>query len=211
MIVSDYASCTHLAAPRILKTQKFICGLAHAPAVLSTDFVDACLSENKAMDPQDFPLTDADGEKRQGSTLATAIARAKDNKGKMLRGYTIYVTEAVHGGFDTYKSIVEMNGGKCMLYRARAGSTIRVGLDDEPEASESGQPQHIYLISGATPEEGKLWPRFRQMVEGIGKTPMIVRTDWMLYMCLTQDRDRWFDAYELSDKDIGNEVFVHPS
>ncbi len=50
LVVNDYATCTHLAAPRILKTQKFICGLAHSPVVLSTDFIDNCLSEGKAMD-----------------------------------------------------------------------------------------------------------------------------------------------------------------
>lgn len=210
MLVNDYASCTHLAAPRILKTQKFICGLAHAPVILSTDFVDACLSEGKVMDPQDYLLADADGERRQGSTLAAVMARAKDNKGMMLRGYSFYVTETVHGGFDTYKSIVMANGGKCMLYRGRAPSTIRAGLEDESDASESGQPENVYLVSGTTPEEGKLWPRFRQMVEGMGKTPMIVRTEWLLYMALTQDKDRWFDEYSLTDKDVGSaDQFVH--
>ncbi|KAK4694778.1 hypothetical protein P7C71_g2853, partial [Lecanoromycetidae sp. Uapishka_2] len=203
LIVDDYATCTHLAAPRILKTQKFICGLAHSPVILSTDFIDICLSEGRAMDPHDYLLTDTEGEKRQGSTLATVLARAKENDGKMLRGQAIYVTENVHGGFDTYKSIVEVNGGKCMLYRARAPSTMRPGQDDESDASGSGQPEHVYLVSNTTPEEGKLWPRFRQMVEGMGKVPMIVRNDWLLFMALTQDRDHWFDEYSLSDKDIG--------
>ncbi len=210
LIVSDYPTCTHLAAPRILKTQKFICGLAHAPVVLSTDFVDACLSENKALDPLDYPLADVDGERRQQSTLSGALARAKDNNGKMLLGHTIYVTEAVHGGFETYKSIVQANGGKCMLYRARAPSTLRAGLEDESDASESGQPENVYLISGTTAEEGKLWPKFRQMVEAMGKIAMIVRTDWMIYMALSQDRDHWLDAYNLTDKDIGTVGFVHP-
>lgn len=202
LLNKEHASCTHLAAPRILKTQKFICGLAHAPVVISTDFIDACLSENRAMDPRDYPLVDADGETRQGSTLDDAIARAKANKGKLLRGHTIYVTEAVHGGFDTYKSIVEVNGGKCMLYRARAGSTIRAGLDDDSDASDSGQAENIYLISGTTAEEGKLWPRFRQMVEGMGRIPVIAHTDWLLFMALNQDRTYWRDAYNLTDKDI---------
>ena len=209
MIVADYATCTHLAAPRILKTQKFICGLAHAPVILSTDFVDACLAQNKALDPLDYPLVDADGEQRQKATLSEALARAKQNKGKMLLHYTIYVTEAVHGGFDTFKSIINANGGKCMLYRARAPSTIRAGPGEDSDASESGHPEKVYLISGTTVEEAKLWPRFRQMVEGMRKVPTIVRTEWMLCVALSQDKHHWLDEYSLTDKDIGT-TSTHP-
>ena len=207
LCVADFASCTHLASPRLLRTVKFICALAHAPVVLSTKFVDDCLSENKLLDPDDYLLEDTEGEAKMDFKLSDALARAQKNKGKLLRGYSIYCTELVHGGFDTYKSIVETNGGTCLLYRARAGtgSTLRASLDEDSEASESSQPQYVYLVSGKTPEEGRLWPKFRQMVEGMGKTPVVAANDWILNLALSQEM-RWRSDYALTDKDIGTEA-----
>lgn len=203
LIVHDFASCTHLASPHILRTQKFICALAHAPMILSTDFVDDCLSQNKRLEPEQYLLQDTEGEKRMGYKLSDSLIRAKSNKGQLLRGYSIYCTENIHGGFETYKSIVEVNGGKCVMYRARAGSTatLRAGLDEESDDSEAGTPGNVYLVSGNTPEEAKLWPRFRQMIEGMGKNPLVVRHEWMVDLALSQ-KHQWRDFYILTDKDV---------
>ena len=196
-------SCTHLASPHIVRTQKFICALAHAPIILSTDFVDDCIQSNERLDPQDYLLEDKEGETRIGHKLSDALARAKANKGKLLKGMVIYATEAIHGGFDTYKAIVEVNGGTCLLYRARAGphTVARADPDDDDASDDEEMFRHVYLMSGTTPAEAKLWPRFREMVEEMGKAPRIVRNDWMLNLALSQEI-QWRDQYALTEKDV---------
>jgi len=205
LIVNDYASCTHLASPRIVRTEKFICALAHSPIILSTNFIEDCLSNNTCLDPKNYLLEDSKYETDSQYRLSNALSRAKENKGRLLRGYAIYVTENVHGGFNTYKSIIEVNGGKCLMYRARAGSTTisRAGPDDDTDDSESSQPDYVYLVSGQTPEEAKLWPKFRQMVAASGKNSRVVRNDWLLNTTLSQQH-QWRDVYALTDKDIVN-------
>ncbi|KAL9124322.1 MAG: hypothetical protein Q9217_006340 [Psora testacea] len=207
LVVQDYASCTHLASPRIVRTQKFICALAHAPTILSTDYVDECLAENRRVDPDQYVLQDTEYESRIGYRMIDAIARAKINKGHLLRGYSIYCTEGVHGGFDTYKAITEVNGGRCMLYRARAVSNpaLRAGREEDPSDSESVQPDNLYLLSGTTPEESKLWPRFRSMAAAMGKTPAIVRTDWLLNIAMSQQIVSG-DTYTLTNTDIDGDT-----
>ena len=204
LVVPDVANCTHLASPHILRTQKFICGLAHGPVILSTNFVDDCLSQGKRLEPERYLLQDTEGEKRMRLRLSDCLARAKTNKGQLLKGYLTYCTESIHGGFETYRSIVEVNGGTCLLYRARAGSTatLRAGLDEETGGSEAGTSGYVYLISGITPEEAKLWPRFRQMVEGTGRKPLVVRNDWILDLALLQKHQWRNDFYPLTDKDV---------
>lgn len=203
MLSVDPTNFTHLAAPNIIRTQKFICALARAPIVLSTDFVDRCLEENKNLPLEQFLLNDLEGEKRLGVKLTDVIARARENKGHLVQGYSIYCTETVHGGFDTYKSIVEANGGKCLLYRARAGSsTSRVGgLDGDADGSGSDTPEYAYLLSGVAHDEVRLWPKFRHMAQEMGKIPRIVRTDWMLDLALSQ-RDTWHETYELTEDSV---------
>jgi len=180
LITQDFASCTHLASPRIVRTQKFVCALAHGPVVISDRFIDDCLANGGHLDPEDYLLEDKEFEKKVGYKLSGALLRAKENKGRLLRGHSIYVTEAVRGGFETYRSIIEVNGGKCLMYRARAATSLRAGVDEDTDGSESGQPEFVYLVSGQTHEEAKLWPKFKQMVEAAGKNPRIVRNDWLL-------------------------------
>lgn len=196
MLTQEPGSCTYLAAPSIVRTQKFICALARGPIVLSTDFVDQCLAQNKRLQPEDFELKDVEGEARLGFKLTEVTARAKENKGHLLHGYVVYCTEAIHGGFDTYKAIAEVNGGKCLLYRARAGShpVARAAGHDDDEDS----PQYLYLLSGDTPEEVKLWPKFRQLAEGNDMVPRIVKCDWMIEMAMSQ-RMQWQEYYEWKD------------
>ena len=207
LIVPDFVSCTHIAAPHILRTKKFICALAHAPMYLSTDFVNDCLSRNKRLEPEQYLLQDTEVEDKMGYKLSDAIARAKSNKGQLLQGYTVYCTENIHGGFETYKSIVDVNGGKCLMYRARAGSTatLRARLDEGSDGSEVEARENVYLVSGTTPDEAKLWPRFRQMIEGMGKNPLVVRHEWVVDIAMLQ-MHQWRDDYNLTDKDITDEA-----
>ncbi|KAL9043241.1 MAG: hypothetical protein Q9214_003568 [Letrouitia sp. 1 TL-2023] len=204
LITQDPTNCTHVASPAIVRTKKFVCALARAPMVISTDFIDECLAENERLDPQEYKLHDTAGEKRLGFKLDDALQKAKSNKGHLLRGMSIFCTENIQSGFDIYKSIVEANGEKCLLYRARAGSTAAAragGLDDDADQMDVDTPDYIYLISGTTPEEAKLWPKFRQMAQGTGKLPRIVRTDWMLDLALRQEI-QWHDGYSLSEDNV---------
>lgn len=126
-----------------------------------------------------------------------------ENKGQLLQKYLIYCTEAVHGGYDTYKSIVEANGGKCLVYRARAATSIsgRTGaIDDDADDIETASPKYIYLMSGVTHDEARLWPKFRKMAQTLGRVPRIVKTDWMINLGLSQ-QIQWHESYELTEKD----------
>ena len=201
LITTDATTCTHLAAPHIVRTQKFICALAHAPVVLSTDFVDDCLQKDELLDVDDYILEDEEGEVKVGFKLADALRRARQHRGKLLQGYSVYCTEMIHGGFDTYKAIIESNGGKCLLYRARAGLHGEPWLSHENETNDgqSRTPEYVYLLSGTTQEESKLWPKFRRMVGEMGKAPRVVRTDWMLDLALSQEI-QWREIYELTDQ-----------
>ena len=64
MVVQDARKCTHLAAPTILRTAKFVNALAYAPVIMHTDFVDSCLKQNELLDPRDFPLVDKTAESK---------------------------------------------------------------------------------------------------------------------------------------------------
>lgn len=206
MVVQDARRCTHLAAPSILRTTKFVNALAYAPIIMSTDFITACLKADELLDPSDFPLKDEEAEKKYNFALSNVTTNAQKNKNEMLRGYRIYCVEDIRGGFDAFKSIVEANGGECMLFRGRLALTNhsrRDESDDEETDSEDDHPtrHEVFLLSSAATKHGRVWPRFRQVALDINKTPRIVRVDWLLDMAMSQAR-RAADDYELTDEMI---------
>ena len=141
-------------------------------------------------DPNDFLLQDTEGEARYSLHLPAVLERAKANQGTLLQGYSIYCTEHVRGGWETYKQIIEENGGSCCLYRGRPGSVTasrRVegeGVSQGVSGAEGGQ---IFLVSSASKQDAKLWAKFRHSVEGIAKVPMVVKNDWLLDVALSQE------------------------
>lgn len=209
MVVQDARRCTHLAAPTILRTTKFVNALAYAPVIVNTDFITQCLQNDVVVDPADFPLVDEVAEKKFHFSLADAAARAKKNKNKLLRGFRIYCIEDIRGGFDAFKSIVDANGGECLLFRGRLALTKhsrREESDDEDSEMETDEPgrNEVFLLSSAESRHARLWPRFRQVATDVKRTPWIVRVDWLLDMAMSQELQAPAE-YELSEDMVGKD------
>lgn len=200
MVVQDARKCSHLAAPSVLRTPKFVNALAYGPVIVQIDFITQCLKKNELLDTDNFLLIDKEAEKRFGFSLEQAKSNAKTNKNKLLRGYHIYCIETIRGGFDAFKSIVDANGGDCNLFRGRVSyQAPREESDDESDDEHQSNRKEIYLLSSVAAEHQKLWPRFRQLVQNTGKTPRIVRVDWLLDMAMSQER-RAAGEYELNEE-----------
>lgn len=132
-----------------------------------------------------FILQDKVNEKRFNVKLADAVKRAKANSRRLLGGIAVYCTEAIPNGPDTYKSIVEANGGEFCVYRARAGTLKK---------TDGGEDEAAYLLTGTTPKEKALWPKFTQMAKDNGHEPRIVQTEWLLDTAMSQEI-KWNEGY----------------
>ena len=185
-MTTDPARATHLAAPQIVRTLKFVAAIAYAPSVISTNFIDACLDEDELLNPEKFVLQDKANEKKLGFSLQLSRERAKENRNRLLEGRAVYCLENIHGGFEAYKSIVEANGGMCMTWRNRKGTMVPSRrAESDPDSDEDTQ-NDVYLLSGPERVNETLWKRFRQMAEGSRKTPRIVKTEWLLETAMCQ-------------------------
>ncbi|KAM5480507.1 regulator of Ty1 Transposition [Microsporum audouinii] len=199
-VVTDPSRCTHLAAPSIKRTQKFVNALAHAPVIINSDFITDCLEKNELLDPGNYILKDKASEKKYKFSLEKARLRAQENKQQLLSGHTIYCTEKINGGFDAFKSIIEANGGQCVLYRGRSGTTIS-GRRSAVDTSDQAEAEEVFLISGLDKSSVKLWEKFRTMARDAKRVPKIVRSDWILDIALSQEW-RGGDSYEHADEDV---------
>lgn len=161
--------------------------MAYAPTIISTEYIDKCLENDELLHPEPFLLQDKANERRFHISLAQSQKRAKENRNKLFQGRTIYCVEHIHGGFDTYKSIVEANGGRCNMYRGRQGTMVPSRrADSETTTTEDEGQAEVFLISGQDKDQERVWSRFRQMAEGSRKIPRIVRSEWLLESAMAQ-------------------------
>ncbi|EGP91732.1 uncharacterized protein MYCGRDRAFT_67446 [Zymoseptoria tritici IPO323] len=205
LLTSDPKNVDILVAPKLLRTRKFVCALACAPLVVDTTFLDSALKHKKlAADPP--MLKDREGEQRLGYKLADALERAKHNNRKLFRGWSIFVTKDVNGGFDTYKDIITLNGGVALLYTGRTGITLPKRQErNDPESGQESQNQggddefdYVYLVSGGSEAEVKLWKTFRDTIGKQQLKARIVQPDWLLHAAMTQ-QIIWKDSYSLDE------------
>jgi hypothetical protein len=202
-IVEDTAKVDILCAPKIVRTKKFICALAHAPFVVSTSFLDYCIKNKKVPDPAKYPLQDRETEERLGIKLRDTIEQAEKNNGQLLQGWQIFCTQDVNGGFDIYKAIIEANGGVAMLYKGRTAMNVsKRSFDGGPGNVTAAQSQAedtsntLYLISGDKKTEVGLWDKFKQMAEAADMVPVVTRADWLLSVAMRHSI-HWDDKWQL--------------
>jgi hypothetical protein len=194
-----------LVAPKILRTPKFVCALASAPLVVDTKYLDAALKQRKLVENPAI-LQDRDAEKRMGLNLIDSLERAKINEHKLFRGWTVFVTRDIPGTFDTFKSIITLNGGQAMMYQGRTGTTIpKRRLRNDPSAGDESQHQGgdaeydcVYLVSGTSEPEQKLWKSFAEMAAKQDLDARIVKADWLLHAAMSQ-QITWDEVWELND------------
>ncbi|GAB0135768.1 hypothetical protein EsDP_00004094 [Epichloe bromicola] len=182
-IVQEGQPCDFLVAPQVVRTVKFLCTLARGARVLSSDFIETVLESGELPDVNDFILKDKSAESKFDFDLTRSVARAKANRGKLLRGVPVYCTEKVRNGPDGYRSVAEANGAIFKLYRARGGTTIK---PTTAEQDGFAKPEPVYLLSGESPEEQQLWAKFRDMAEKGHMEPRIVVPDWLLDVAMAQ-------------------------
>ncbi|TKA62325.1 hypothetical protein B0A49_09008 [Cryomyces minteri] len=192
LLTQNASEATLLCAPKLLRTRKFIAALAGAPTVVSSGFLDFILKHNRIPPAVNYQISDRNNEERFGLRLCESLDRARQNNRRLLRGWTIFVTERIGGGFDTYKEIIQLNGGVCQLYRGRTGVTVSKRNKNAPDAGAESQHQGneegdiLYLVSGTDDEDVALWEKFRSMTRKQDLVPRIAKPDWLLFVAMAQ-------------------------
>jgi hypothetical protein len=191
-ITDDSKKVDLLCAPKVVRTKKFVSALACGPTLVSSAYLDFALKNNKLPAPEKFPLTDQDFVKTHNIHLEEAIPRARQNQKRLLKGWTIYCTENLTGGSDTYKDIIEANGGKCQIWKGKGIATATASkrkIDKSDEVSQNLQEDEgdvLYLISEANKKEFGNWAKFRELAEKHDMIPRIVKTEWILHVAMAQ-------------------------
>ncbi|CAO2650493.1 Nn.00g017850.m01.CDS01 [Neocucurbitaria sp. VM-36] len=191
-ITEDFKKVDLVCAPHPVRTKKFIAALACAPTLVSTSYLDYALKHNKLPPTEKHLLKATDFEEASGFRLAEALERAKQNKHRLLKDWTIFCTQNVGGGFDTYKDIIEANGGKCAMFKGRTTNitaskrSLNTSEAEVSQNQEEDEGDVLYLISDPDKKEFANWAKFRELAKTHDMIPRIVKKDWLLFVAMAQ-------------------------
>ncbi|KAF2637016.1 hypothetical protein P280DRAFT_472531 [Massarina eburnea CBS 473.64] len=194
-----------LCAPRIVRTEKFVSAFACGPTLVSSKFIDDALKNNRIPAPEKFPLDTTDYEREHGLNIDECLTRARQNKQRLLKDWQIFCTPGVAPGFETFKKIIQANGGTCQAYRGRNAklTASRREIDVQPKEVSQNLVEDdgdvLYLISEPSRTEMAWWKPFREFAEKNDMVPRIVNKEWLLCVAIAQ-RMMWKKEWELSEE-----------
>ncbi|KAJ7783264.1 hypothetical protein B0H16DRAFT_1357900 [Mycena metata] len=138
------SECTHLIAPRLVRTEKLLCALAGGAFILEEKWAIDSAAANKLLSEDDYILVDKEIEKKWKFRLPEAMARAKEVGGKLFENKSFYITPKVSVDTKLLKNVVTSQGGKLLTQTP----TVRI-INSVPER---------YVIS--CPEDVSIWRPF---------------------------------------------------
>ena len=187
--MSEGGHCTHLAAPHILRTEKFLCALAYAPTVVSLKWVYDCLEKDTVLgmslltrltsDPKLYPLRDRENEKKYEFLLDESVSRARDNRGQLFKNYQVYISNSlsVHSAL---LRIVETNSGEARVVSSTIKGRARIMRTDYVRAVNQ------ILICDPTAEDQGLRNKFQEEVKPGNLKAGVYTPEWILRSVLRQ-------------------------
>ncbi|KAI0246563.1 hypothetical protein BJV78DRAFT_1253485 [Lactifluus subvellereus] len=135
--------CTHLVVKTLARTEKLLCAMAVAPALVTEKWVRDSIVTKKLLPIDKYVLSDPVNEKKWNFKLADALKRAKANKGQLFAGKIFYVTNKVPLDKKLLKNVISAHGGQIR----QQNPTVRA-LNGKASA-------HHYVIS--CPEDASIW------------------------------------------------------
>ncbi|KAG6853738.1 hypothetical protein C0991_001873 [Blastosporella zonata] len=123
------SECTHLLAPHLVRTEKFLCSLAGAPFILTEKWATESAAAKKLLgellyltnienvidqfaDERKYLLRDKTNEKKFDFVLADALSRAKELRGTLFSKMEFYITPKVPVQLQLLKNVVTACGGQ---------------------------------------------------------------------------------------------------
>ncbi|GLB37897.1 putative regulator of Ty1 transposition protein 107 BRCT domain containing protein [Lyophyllum shimeji] len=168
------AECTHLLAPHLVRTEKFLCALANSSFILTEKWATDSAAARKLLDEGDYLLHDKANERRLDVVLADALARAKKLQGTLFAKTVFYVTPKVSIDIKLLKNVVTACGGQVSTQQP----TLRI-LNANPGR---------YIIS--CPEDVSIW-------RPIAHTHPVYTHELILTSALKQEVDWENESYRV--------------
>ncbi|EPX73448.1 BRCT domain-containing protein Brc1 [Schizosaccharomyces octosporus yFS286] len=175
IITSNPSKCTHLVAPRILRTAKFLCAIPKGPQVVTMEWLQDSIKQRHPAPEDNYLLKDEEKEKEICCSIQDSLKRAREKGPTLLENYVIYLTAKTiaPANISAVTSIVKSNGGSC--------STINSFNKRLTKHLENG---NIIIIT--CQEDKHIWKDILSSFE-LYQNAFLQNYDWLMKTILRQE------------------------
>lgn len=106
--------CTHLVAPKITRTVKFLSAVSICKFLVAPTWVDDSSDAKNFLDETNYTLVDPESEELFGFKLKRSLKRAQTRQ--VCKGLHFHVTPSILPAPNAMKEIIECAGGKISSY-----------------------------------------------------------------------------------------------
>ncbi|KAF9499450.1 hypothetical protein BDN71DRAFT_1442113 [Pleurotus eryngii] len=172
-IVEKASECTHLLAPHLVRTEKFLCAIAANAFILKSEWATASAAANELLPEEAYFLQDDANERKYNVKLSDVLLRAKSNQGQLFTKKTFHVTPKVSIDLKLLRNVIVANGGQ---------------MTTQAPTSRTFNKENKYLIS--CPEDASVW-------RPIAQHRPVYTTELVLSGALKQEVDWDADAFKV--------------
>ncbi|KAJ3094526.1 PAX-interacting protein 1 [Phlyctochytrium planicorne] len=147
----DVATCTHLIANKVARTEKFLLGILHAKEIVTMDWVSDSIREGTWKEPERYRLKDREAEDRLVFSLEESL-RGAQTQG-VFQGYTVYITPNITPDEATLRRLIEAGGGKVMQkiqlreLRKMESNSLVGQADHNPAPTSTPNGSRVFCIT----------------------------------------------------------------
>ncbi|ESO05728.1 hypothetical protein HELRODRAFT_191367 [Helobdella robusta] len=106
--------CTHLVAPKILRTVKFLTCVSHASYVVTSQWLENSIAASQFLDPCSFLLKDEEVEQKLNFDFQKNIKHR--SSGKLFQGLQMYMTPNISPPVSFLRELVKCHGGQVITH-----------------------------------------------------------------------------------------------
>lgn len=161
-VTTDGSSCSHVLTVKARRTLNFCTALCSGAWIVSPNWLKESFRKGRFADELPFIVQDEDYLMKFRVDLKEAVLRARENPGKLLKGYTVCLTTHVNLPIETLAAIIWSAGGK-----------VKVGCEDVSDKSQT-----IFIASEEDMEEALL---------AVKRGIRTFSTDWFMNCIMKQE------------------------
>ncbi|KAK6184096.1 hypothetical protein SNE40_006628 [Patella caerulea] len=135
-VVQNARECSHVIMPSLSRTMKLFEAISVCKYVLTKEWLEASLNQEKLLDEEKYLLRDIKAEKEFGCCLVDSIHRAQIKP--LYQGIAFYLTPSVVPSVKDFTKIIVSAGGTVVNRRPSAKTIINM-------VSDKGKPTFIVI------------------------------------------------------------------
>lgn len=190
-VTQDPVKANIVAAPRVVRTPKFLCALAYNVQFVTLEWFLDSMEQKTVVDPSAYTLIDPVAERDYEFSFKKSKKLAKTNQQQLLAGVDLCWMPETKENRPGLEDVAKANGAALTLFTAGPSGKGRLS----GKSKEAGTEMILLTSNASDPKQHSLCKLFTAFAASRQRKARIIDPDWLTRTALCQKIEPW-DNYE---------------